>query len=94
MRPAPSELLTIPGVGPAVCRDLEALGIGRIADLGGRDPETMYRELCRLRGGQVDRCMLYVLRCAVYYAQTPDPAPEKLKWWNWKDGGEAHTPGG
>jgi hypothetical protein len=29
--------------------------------------------------------MLYVLRCAVYYASTDDPNPERLKWWNWKD---------
>lgn len=30
-------------------------------------------------------CVLYVYRCAVYFAQTPDPDPEKCKWWNWKD---------
>lgn len=30
---------------------------------------------------QVDRCMLYVFRCAVYYEHDP----ELLKWWNWKD---------
>ena len=33
----------------------------------------------------IDRCMLYVLRCAVYFASTPRPEPEKLLWWNWKD---------
>ena len=26
-----------------------------------------------------------VYRCAVYFASTEDPDPEKLKWWNWKD---------
>ena len=24
--------------------------------------------------------------CAVYYATEPNPDPEKLKWWNWKNG--------
>jgi hypothetical protein len=38
-----------------------------------------------MRGVLIDRCQLYVYRCAVYYAGTPGPDPEKLKWWNWKD---------
>ena len=29
--------------------------------------------------------MLYVLRCAVYFAETPAPDPLRLKWWAWKD---------
>ncbi|WP_334292712.1 helix-hairpin-helix domain-containing protein [Parasporobacterium paucivorans] len=29
--------------------------------------------------------MLYVFRCAVYYANEEAHDPEKLKWWNWKD---------
>jgi hypothetical protein len=29
--------------------------------------------------------MLYVFRCAVYYASTRDPDPRLLQWWNWKD---------
>jgi len=34
-----------------------------------------------------DRCLLYVFRCAVYYASTSPELYdiEKLKWWNWKD---------
>ena len=42
---------------------------------------------CVRQGVKVDRCVLYVYRCAVYYANTsPDERkPELLKWWNWKD---------
>ncbi|MBL7185950.1 MAG: hypothetical protein ISS70_06470 [Phycisphaerae bacterium] len=29
--------------------------------------------------------MLYVLRCAVYYASNAERDPELLKWWNFKD---------
>lgn len=36
-------------------------------------------------GGPLDSCVLYVYRCAVYFAQTPQPDMEKLKWWYWKD---------
>jgi hypothetical protein len=41
--------------------------------------------MCRENGPQ-DRCLLYVFRCAVYYASTARPSPAKLRWWNWKDG--------
>jgi len=27
----------------------------------------------------------YVCRSSVYFAETKNPDPEKLKWWNWKD---------
>jgi hypothetical protein len=41
--------------------------------------------MCEKAGPQ-DRCLLYVFRCAVYYASTAAPEPELLKWWSWKDG--------
>lgn len=80
-----SELQTIPGVGKAISRDLWRLGIRSVADLRGRNPEQLYARLCTLQQTQVDRCMLYVLRCAVYYASETDPDPALLKWWAWKD---------
>lgn len=51
----------------------------------------MYARECARKGVRVDRCVLYVYRCAVYYASTPQPDPEKLKWWAWKDGGEENS---
>lgn len=80
-----SELRGIPGVGAAVEADLRGLGIHRVRDLEGRDPEELYARLSARQGGPVDRCMLYVLRCAVYFAETPDGAPELMRWWAWKD---------
>ncbi len=79
------ELRVIPGVGPSIARDLEDLGFCRVDDLRGADPEAMYERLGTLRGSHVDRCMLYVFRCAVYYASHEVHDPERLKWWNWKD---------
>ena len=79
------QLQIIPGVGPSIAQDLVDLGIRKVDDLIGRDPETMYEKSCRLAGVRIDRCLLYVYRCAVYFAGTKRPEPELLKWWNWKD---------
>ena len=79
------ELQTIPGVGPSLAQDLVNLGVLRVAQLKKKDPETLYRRLERQVGTHVDRCVLYVFRCAVYYAETKQPNLELLKWWNWKD---------
>ncbi len=82
---ARNELEQIPGVGKSIAQDLRHLGITSIDELKGKDPEQLYRRLCDFKASPVDRCMLYVLRCAVYYASNSDPDPELLKWWNWKD---------
>jgi hypothetical protein len=79
------ELQTIPGIGPSLAQDLHDLGIRRVVDLERRDPERLYARLGRLRAMRQDPCVLYAFRCAVYYARTPRPRTELLKWWNWKD---------
>ncbi len=81
----PEDVRRIPGVGPSLAQDLADLGYGRVSQLRGADPEQMYRRLCTLRGGHIDRCVLYVFRCAVYYAGTAVHEPELLQWWKWKD---------
>lgn len=80
------ELILIPGVGKSIARDLHQIGIRKIADLKGRDPQQLYEASNEVAGCTQDRCLLYVFRCAVYFAQTPPELqdPEKLKWWNWK----------
>ena len=83
--PTVSDLRDIPGVGPSIEHDLIELGIARKADLVGRDPQALYDRHCDLKGCRVDRCVLYVFRCAVYVASHSDPDPELSKWWAWKD---------
>ncbi|MDQ3076760.1 MAG: helix-hairpin-helix domain-containing protein [bacterium] len=82
------ELQTIPGVGKEIAQDLYDLGYVSVEDLKNREPHMMYERLCMKAGQHVDRCVLYVFRCAVYYASNEKHDPEKLKWWNWKDKGE------
>lgn len=81
------ELQKIPGVGKQTEQDLIAIGYPTIASLRGANPEKLYEQECIRQGAKVDRCVLYVYRCVVYYANTsPDERkPELLKWWNWKD---------
>jgi uroporphyrinogen-III synthase len=80
-----SLLMKIPGVGEKTAQDLWRMGIKEPADLQGRDPEELYETLCERQRDDVDRCMLYVFRCAVYYVSNESHDPELLKWWNWKD---------
>ncbi|MDI3485306.1 MAG: hypothetical protein PWQ51_2227 [Methanolobus sp.] len=79
------ELMIIPGVGKKIADDLWNLGIRGVSELKNRDPENLYQQLCDFQGMHVDRCMLYVFRCAVYFASNDEHDPELLKWWNWKD---------
>jgi hypothetical protein len=92
-RDAIADLMTIPGVGPKTAADLMDLGIRSVGDLRDRDPEEMYGALCARAGMKIDRCMLYVFRCAVYYASTKEHDPRLLKWWNWKDDRISARPG-
>ena len=82
---ANKDLLRIPGVGPSIAADLVGLGIHNVQDLKGRNPEALYEACKQQQSGKLDRCVLYVFRCAVYFASNRQHDPELLKWWNWKD---------
>jgi hypothetical protein len=79
------ELQAAPGIGPSLGRDLVALGIRGLDELGTADPEELYQRHCQRCGCRVDRCVLYAFRCAVYFASHEEHDPELLKWWSWKD---------
>ena len=78
-------LQIIPGVGPKLAQKFHYIGIKRIPDLKGKTPEESYSQMCAMQGIQIDRCVLYVCRSSVYFAETEKPDPEKIKWWYWKD---------
>ncbi len=79
------KLKAIPGVGKSIADDLYSLGYNSPEELREESPEQMYERLCEITETKQDKCLLYVFRCAVYYASEPNPAPDLLKWWNWKD---------
>jgi hypothetical protein len=78
-------LRAIPGVGKSISQDIWKLGIRSVDGLKNKNPETLYRKRCIQVGHPVDRCLLYVFRCAVYYASHQKHNPRLLLWWNWKD---------
>jgi hypothetical protein len=80
----PDSLTVIPGVGRSIAQDLREIGIHAVSDLEGKDPEILYHLSNQAAGTVQDRCLLYVFRCAVYFADGGRNR-EKLKWWNWKD---------
>ena len=80
-----TDLCAIPGVGPNMKQHMIRLGYHWVEDLKQANPEEMYQQDCILHGGQLDRCVLYVYRLAVYFATTPNPELQKLKWWYWKE---------
>ena len=77
------DLIRIPGVGKETKKDLLSLGYYKVEDLVGEDPDAMYERQCQIEKCQVDRCVLYVYRCAVAFAK--DPTRNDLRWWNFKD---------
>ncbi|NTV30443.1 pathogenicity locus [candidate division WWE3 bacterium] len=83
-RTNPNPLTVIPGVGKSIAQDLNQIGITVVSDLVNKDANELYRLSNQQAGVIQDRCLLYVFRCAIYYAEGGND-PEKLKWWNWKD---------
>ncbi len=79
------QLEQIPGVGKKIAHYMRSIGINCVEDLKDQKAEQLYQRLCDFKASPVDRCMLYVFRSAVYYAENIRHDPELLKWWNWKD---------
>jgi len=75
----------IPGVGKQIAHDFWELGFNSPNELIGHNPEKLYLQLCTLKGMIIDRCMLYVIRCAIYYVSNVNHEPALLNWWAWKD---------
>ncbi len=79
------ELTLIPGIDRKVADDLIEMGITRLSQLKNKDPEKLFSKSNREKGSVQDRSLLYMFRCAVYFASNEKHDEEKLKWKNWKD---------
>ena len=80
-----TNLQKIPGVGPNISEDFQEIGINSVEDLRGKNPEQLYKKICDKAGQKVDRCVLYVCRSSVYFAENDNPGKDKLDWWKWSD---------
>jgi predicted flap endonuclease-1-like 5' DNA nuclease len=72
-----ARLRAIPNVGPVIAGDLIRLGIARLEDMAGRDPDDMYDALCDLDGRRHDPCLRDVFAAVVAYANGEEARP----WW-------------
>lgn len=80
-----TDLITIPNVGMRTKASFLKMGITCVEDLVGKKAEDLYKEDCRLKKMEVDKCQLYLFRMCIYYAENSTHEEEKLKWWYWKD---------
>jgi hypothetical protein len=81
-----SELTDIPNIGPAISRTLKNGGIRRPSELIGKDPYTLYEQLCAFLHTRLDPCFLDTLIAAVDYMNGGAPK----KWWEFTAGRKAH----
>ena len=66
----------------------EAFRVLEITDtsqLIGKEADNFYLDYCVESGDVADRVILYEMRTAVYFANTPKQDEKKLRWWYWKD---------
>jgi predicted GIY-YIG superfamily endonuclease len=72
-----ADLEDIPNIGPAIASDLRQLRIRSPVELPGRDPYTMYDDLCRITGQRHDPCLLDTFIAAVLFMKGEPKKP----WW-------------
>jgi hypothetical protein len=74
---AMARLQEIPNVGPRMAEDLLKLGVARLEDAAGRDPDEMYHELCAIDAKRHDPCVRDVFAAVVSHAEGHPARP----WW-------------
>jgi hypothetical protein len=74
---AVARLKQIPNVGPKMAGELLKLGVTRLKDAAGKDPEEMYLELCAIDAKRHDPCVRDVFAAVVSYADGGPAGP----WW-------------
>jgi hypothetical protein len=74
---AMARLQQIPNVGPKMGGALRKLGVTRLEDTVGKDPDEMYHELCAIDAKRHDPCVRDVFAAVVSYAEGSPARP----WW-------------
>ena len=62
-----TDLQQIPNVGPSIAANLRLIGVSSPQDLLGKDPYTMYDDLCDTTGVRHDPCVIDVFIAAVRF---------------------------
>lgn len=70
-------LIELPNVGKAIAPMLNSIDIKHPDELIGKDPLTMYLQLCKQTDEKIDPCVLDVFMSAVHFMETG----EAMSWW-------------
>ena len=74
-----TELQQIPNIGPSIAANLRLIGVSSPEDLLGKDPYTMYDDLCDTTGVRQDPCVIDVFIAAVRFMAGEPSKP----WWKY-----------
>ena len=74
-----TDLEDIPNIGPSIAGNLRLIGVSSPQDLLGKDPYTMYDDLCHATGVRHDPCVIDVFIAAVRFMAGEKPKP----WWKY-----------
>jgi nucleotidyltransferase/DNA polymerase involved in DNA repair len=77
------KLRDLRGIGKAMLKDFEELGIQSVTQLARANPDELYDRLSETRGKRIDPCVLDTFRCAVAQARNPLLPAEQSDWWYW-----------
>ncbi len=77
------KLSDLSGIGKAMLKDFELLGVKSVEDLARRDGMKLYRDLEKKTGSRQDPCVLDTFRCAVAQAKDPNLDVDQRNWWWW-----------
>ena len=80
---AARQLRDLRGIGKAMLKDFEQLGIASVSQLARANPDRLYTRLCEIRMTRMDPCVLDTFRCAVAQAKDPNLPREQCDWWYW-----------
>lgn len=77
------KLRDLRGIGPAMLRDFEVLGVHSVEQLADHDGGELYERLNEIAGIRHDPCVLDTFHCAVAQARNPYLLDEQKNWWFW-----------
>jgi hypothetical protein len=76
-------LADLSGIGKAMLRDFERLGVTSVAQLATLDAQTLYEQFWALEGVRPDPCVLDTYACAIAQARDPNLPADQRQWWWW-----------
>lgn len=76
-----TQLEELPNIGKAMAQDLRLIGINLPQQLLGKDPFTLYEELCTKSGRRHDPCVIDVFMAVIHFMEGGEPLP----WWSYTE---------